>query len=110
MGGCSWKWKGGQQSKKQEWTARIVRRRDGRGRGGEVNATPDNKYDNNDNNNDINDNSNNNDDNNNNNTTIKQCTGVRGRRRLWQQWMMNDDKNGNCDRGTALRVLRRRNT
>jgi hypothetical protein len=56
----------------------IIRRRDGRGRGGGDDTTMDNNDEDNDN-----DNNNNNDDNNydRNNTTIKQCTGVRGRRK-----------------------------
>jgi hypothetical protein len=62
----------------------IARRRDGRGRGGGDNTPTDNGNDDNDlddNNNDNDDNNNNNGDGNNNNTTIKQYTGVRGRRK-----------------------------
>jgi hypothetical protein len=75
LGGCGWKWKGGQHSKRQDWIARTVKKRDGRGKGGGDNMTMDNNDDNNDNNNNDNNNTNNN------NTTIKQCTGVRGRRK-----------------------------
>jgi hypothetical protein len=86
----------------------IARRRDGRGRGGEDDTTVDNNDDNNDNNDDDEDNNEDND--NNNNITIKQCLGVRGRRKTVAAWMTYDDKKSNCYRGTVLRVSRRRNT
>jgi hypothetical protein len=92
-GGCSWKWKGGRHCKRREWTAMITRRKKGRGRGGgddtptdSNNDDDDDDDDNNDDDDDDKDNNNNNnndgeDDDDNNNSTIKQCTGVRKRRK-----------------------------
>ena len=101
LGGCGWKWKGGWHSERQEWTATITRRKDGRGRGGGDNTPMDNNDDNDNNDDDEDDNNDDDDDDNNddnddgdddgdnggngnddnNNTTIKQCTGVRKRRK-----------------------------
>jgi hypothetical protein len=69
LGGCGWKWKGGQHSKSWERTATIARRRDGRGRGGGDDTPTDNNDDDDDNDDDKDDNNGSN-----NNTTIKQCT------------------------------------
>jgi hypothetical protein len=93
-GGCGWKWKGGRHSERRERTAMITRRKEGRGRGGgddtpmDNNDEDDDDDDDNDNddddNNDDNDNGDDDGDGNrdNNNSTIKQCMGVRKRRKM----------------------------